>query len=319
MSIRAFGGDAARKSAMVEAVRPRWESNALLPATILKWDADSEIHSLGGALAETDDRATFEEKTGIPLECAMLCEALMALAVDISADPTSAQGFSMRGPSGILSFGMEWLDAVRPGADLSEVVPQFAAYILGIISSDVFALAGEIEPPVKAVAAQIHALWLRELAGETIASSEWSIVRRKAMAATTSNRSLFGHTIATFVESVAWPVRSLAPEFVALFQTVLVTWMTYLQRPFFSEEEQRDQDHAMIGWQRIDQVSREGGSDEDMQAALDALPESKRVMESTFAPDVKARRAEVQEQARIATDPMLREQMNIVLKLIADA
>ena len=72
--MQAFNGDAALKAQMIESVRPRWESGALIPCAILKWSPEQHAYSLSAGLIESSDADEFERRTGIPVEFATFCE-----------------------------------------------------------------------------------------------------------------------------------------------------------------------------------------------------------------------------------------------------
>jgi hypothetical protein len=318
--MQAFQGDVALKARMTESVRARWAANELLPASILKWQPDQKIVSLCAAMVESQDGDVFQQRTGIPLELAMLCEALIAVGVDLRPDETQPGGFVMRGAPSILSFGMEWLDAIPPGADLSVVVPRFMAQVVEMVLKPDFAVAEHIVPDVRDAASRVLELWKLELLGRAVEAKDWRSVRMAAVMASEACNTPWCFPIAAFVEALAWPVHTVAAEFVSLFQTFLVNWMNYLERPFLSEEDRANQLHALIGWQAIARAERDAAQDEAaMQALLDTMPDSKRALMAVGDPIVRERVREAKARAREATVPVLRGQMDCVLKLIAAA
>jgi hypothetical protein len=320
MTMQAFQGDPELKAHLVDPLRPQWAANELIPASILNWDTENKAYSLCAAMIKGNDKDEFERQTGIPLEMAMLCEALIASNIEVAGDPTNPKGFRMDGSKEIMSFGMEWLDAVRPGADLSGVVPRFMAQWLTTLLAADFVLADHIEPDVRAAATCILGLWNRELAGEAIASKEWNPVRKTAVEAFDKLEDPWCMSIANVVETLAWPLRSVAPEFVINFQRLAVSWLGYLQRPFLSDEDRETEELELAGWLRIAKASRNSELDEAATTALmDEVPEQKKALFAKMDPVYQERTRAAKRRARVATDPVVRRQMDLMLTLIKAA
>ena len=320
MTISAFHGDPALKARLVDPVRPRWAARELLPAAILKWVPDERMYSLCGALAESQEQQVFEQRTGIPLALAMLSEALISASIEITPDPSSPAGFAMHGDDAILAFGMEWLDAVRPGADLSDVVPRYAAQALETVLGADFPLAEQIEPAVAAAGARVLGLWRRELAGDDVGAVEWRAARVAAVEASERCGKPWCYPVAAFIESISWPVRSIAGEFVALFQSLLQSWLTYVRLPFFGERDREDQTLFWIGLRRMTLAEAEGGLDEEAMATFfDDTPDVKRAMYALGDADTRARLRAARVGATVATTPVVRQQMDVLLQLIGNA
>ena len=320
MTMQAFQGDAALKSQLIEPIRARWAARELLPASILKWMPDQKLYSLCGALVESQDADVFRERSGIPLELAMLCEALVQFGVEVSGDPEQPAGFSMAGSDDILSFGTQWLDAIAPGADLSDIVPQFAVHIMQTILSPDFAMAGQIEVNVRAAGDQILALWQRELAGETADSKQWRAIRRATMEAAEACTTPWCYPVAAFFEAMSWPVRGLGGEFVSSFQYFMQNWLNHVRGPFLEEQDRADQIHALVGGRCLEVAGREGDLDEAAtMALLDTMPDAKRALMAIGDPVARARLRAGRNRAAVATDPLIRREMDLMLGLIAGA
>lgn len=320
MPIGAFKGDEALKSKIVEPLRPLWAARELIPAAMLKWQPEQKICSLSAAMVQSQDRDAFVQGTGIPLELAMLCESLITSGITLTPTPSRPPGFSIEGPEEILAFGMEWIDAVRPGADLSGVVPRYMIDFLSTILADDFALAEHIEPGVRAAATEILRLWTREWDGEKAEPSTWRAVRSAAMQASETNTCPWGVPITELIEAIAWPVRGLAAEFVILSASAMAGWLEYLEAPYFTEEDRADQLVILNGRQAMARARRNPGFDEKAAEALfDSMPEFKRVLQSRLQPEVSERRSEAKLRARSVTVPVVRQRMNKILKLIKGA
>ncbi len=313
-SYSAFLGEPERKAQMLEPVRARWNARELVPDTSLNWQWDDRRDSLGGALAQTRDRAEFEAKTGIPVNLAMLCEALLAAA----ATPPDTADAPVGGTPSVLASGMEWLDAIRPGADLAMVVPRFARDCLAMMLAPDFALAPHITPAFRDVGTAILALWDRELAGETVDRREWRSVRQAALDANARETPVFGYPVATLIEAVAWPVQSVAGEFVGQFAYFLVSWLMYLDRAHMTDAEWRDREHMLIGWRAMMTAPRDDSGAMTIDP-LDDLPESQRVLSPEHMMATMERTAAVRAAAQESKDAILRDLMDRLLTLIRAA
>lgn len=319
MTLQAFHGDSALKKTLIDAVRARWNERQLLPATILKFDEENQLYSLGGALAGSQEIDAFVEKTGIPHELAMLCEALVSSGVEVVGQPGTPPTFDMEGPEDVFAFGLQWLEAIRPGANLQDVVPRFMVEFLEHSLSPEFSLAKHIEPASRDIAIRIIDGWKRELAGTPIDSKDWRAIRKAAVASIDSLKDPWGYPYGAFLEGLGWPVRGLGGEFVAMFRGLAMTWMAALQQPYIDSEDQEIQVLMLKGWQLVAKAGREHGDDEEaVQRVLEGT-EEKRAMMTVVDPVVRARLRAGKARAVSATAPALRSQMDAMLALIKAA
>lgn len=320
MTLQAFHGDAALKATLIDSVRDRWAARKLLPATILKFDTENQLYSLGGALADTQDIGEFVEKTGVPHELAMLCEALVGAGVEVAGQPGTPPTFTLEGADDTLAFGLQWLEAIKPGADLTKVVPSFIVQFLAYSLSPEFSLAPHIEPASRAVAERILAAWRLEQAGTPIDGKEWRAIRRQAQAAAAEISDPWGEPYRAFIEGLGWPVSGLGSEFVAMFRALATTWMAAIQQPFLDEEDQKIQVLMMVGWKRYAKALGDHPDDEEAaQGVLDAHPEEKAAMMTMGDPVIRARLRVGKARAVGAIAPVLRTQMEELLRLIRAA
>lgn len=320
MQYQAFQGSQSRKSRMVEPLRAKWAAGQILPLSYLKWRTDGGIVSISGALAETQDPQLFVERTGLPVELGALCEGLIYAGLEFREDESAPLGFTTHGGDTILSFGLEWLDAIAVGQDLGDVVPRFMRSFLTSVLAPDFAMAAHIEAPVRASAERILDLWSRELSGEAIPSKAWRAVRTDALRASEASSDPWGYPLAELVESLAWPVRGLTMEFVPIFQLFAKSWIEYLASPYLSSEDRDDQVSSLIAGRDFSRAQRSPQlSQESAEALLDGLPEAKRAMLASIQPAVKARMDEAKRQARAESDQLLRAHMESVLELIRGA
>lgn len=318
MSLEAFRCSADMKAQLVEPVRAQWNARALAPDTALNWKREDQPDSLGGALARTCDRAEFEERTGIPSELAQLCELLIAVGTQKVEVPDRPAGFALEGSESVLAFGMQWLDAVQPGADLRTVVPKFARHCLGMVLHPEFPLAAYITEQFREVGEQIAVLWDRELAGDVIGRKQWREVQNAALEADANTTPAWGFRVATFLEAMVWPVGSISGEFVGHFEPLLFNWLFFLEMDDLTEEERRDREHFLIGWRAMAIAPRDNAGIIDVDP-LEALPESQRVMSPEHIMATMERSKAVRELARDRKDAVILGLMNTLLTLIRTA
>ncbi|MDO7834634.1 hypothetical protein Q4610_06205 [Sphingobium sp. HBC34] len=317
MSLRAFLGDPALKAATLKRVRDRWEARQITPLIYLKWSADSDFASLAGVIAETRDPRTFVERTGIPVELALLCETLINAGISFVDDKDAPFGFVMRGDDAIWSFGIEWLDAVAVDDDVSDVVPRFLPAFLARILSDDFPLSAHIAPGVRAAAQEIVRLWTRELRGEAIARQEWRSARASALRASETSSDPEGYLVAELVESLPWPLAGIATEFPVICQKFLHAYLHSLAAPLLPTQDQADRIDGLAGARTLSHARGEArfadASDADI---LDHFPQIKRATLAARQPEAMARMDDAIHRARPRITPFLREQMDRLLTLM---
>jgi len=314
---RAFLGDPALKAATLKRVRERWEARQIMPLIYLKWSADNGFASLAGTIAETRDHKTFVARTGIAVELALLCETLINAGISFLDDKDAPFGFVMLGDDAIWSFGIEWLDAIAVNEDLSDVVARFLPTFLARILSDDFPLSAHIEPGIRAAAREIMSLWTRELRGEVVPRQEWRTVRASVLRATEASGEPEGYPVAELVESLPWPLASIAMEFPAICQKFLHSYLQVLAARFLPEQDQIDWIKCFVGARELSRARGDArfaeASDEDI---LDHFPQVKRAMLATRQPKAESRMDAAKQRARPLMTPFLREQMDGILTLL---
>ena len=303
---------------MLEPVRAQWSARALVPDANFHRESDGQANSISGALAGTQDRGEFEQRTGIPADLAHLCEQLLAAGVRKSEAPDTVAGFSLDAADAVFAFGTAWLDAIRPGADLSIIVPQFARHCLDRLLKPDFDLAAHISPDLRAVGLQILSFWDREFAGESTTRGDWRGIQRATMLATAKDTDAWGYRIATFIEAIAWPVRSVSREFVGLFEPFLFNWLMYLETAFMTDEERMDREHLLLGWKAMATAPRDEVGNIGFDP-LESLPESSRVISTDHIMRTMDRMMAVREAARTRKDEVIHDLMGTVLTLIRSA
>jgi hypothetical protein len=315
-SCAAFHGDPARKAAMVDGVRVKWAQREVFPVPYLKWRRDGGLVSLSGALAETQVPEAFVERTGLPLELAILCEGLVNAGAEFSEDQNAHLGIGVRGGESILAFAIEWLDAIPVGADLGGVVPRFMHGFLASVLAPGFAMAAHLSPAVSACAQRILELWEREIGGTPVAPKEWRSVRADALRAADDHGDPWGFALSELVESLAWPVHGLAPEFVPIFQVFMKDFRQFLVTPYLSSEDRDLVKQSLVGFRELNRAHR----DPDLsQLSPETLMERQPAVVALMTPEMQARLAAARQQAQPAPDHALRQHMDRLLHLIRAA
>jgi hypothetical protein len=318
MTFQAFGGNPATKIEMIEPVLAQWNARALVPDANFQWESAEHPNSISGALAKTRDRSEFEQRTGIPADLALLCELLLATGVRKSETQDKSTGFSLEADDAVFAFGTEWLDAIRPGANLSMVVPQFARHCLDRLLKPDFDLATHVSSDIRDAGCEILSLWDRELAGENTTRRDWRGIQRAAMLAAANDTDPWGYRVGAFIEAIAWPVRSVAREFVGLFDPFLFNWLMYLETPFMTDEEKMDRAHMLLGWKAMATAPRDEAGHIDFDP-LESLPESVRVISSEYIMRTMDRTIAVRESAQADKNAVIRDLMVTLLGLIRSA
>ena len=318
--MQAFHGHAALKSELLKPLRVRWRDGELFASSMLKWMPEHHLYSVSAALIGSDDVSAFEQRTGIPIALANLCEGLASIGVIMVPDQGTRSGQKFVSDERVADFAIEWLDAIQPGSDLSSVEPHFMVQHLGSVLAPSFEFAEFIEPQVRSVAEGILDLWRRETAGEVVSSQEWRAVRVAAVAASEVASDGWGKSVADFCEAVAWPVASINAEFIQHFMVLTQQVLDFLRMPFLSEEDQTNRKMVAEGWSRIAAAEKEQALDERaMHALLDSMPDIKRAMFAGQDPIVRDRVKAANIAAFEATTPMLQQQMRRLLNLLRAA
>jgi len=317
MPLRAFLGDPALRAETLKRVREKWEARQITPFIFLKWSTKNPIASLAGTIAETQDPEQFVARTGITLELALLCETLINAGITFVDDTEAPLGFVMRGDDAIWAFGTEWLDAIEVDDDVSDVVTRFMPAFLSQILSDDFPLSPQTASGVRAVAHEIIDLWTRELGGEIVSRQEWRAVRANALRASETSGDPEGYPVAELVESLPWPLTSIAVEFPVICQKFLNSYLQVLAVRFLPEQDQIDWIKCLVGARELSRARGDArfadASDEDI---LNHLPRVKRAMLATQQPEAVSRMDAAKQRARPLMVPFLREQMDTILTLL---
>lgn len=316
----AFLGDPARKAALVEQIRTRWQAGQVFPLPYLKWRTDGGMVSLAGALAQTQVPEEFIERTGLPVELATLCESLVYSGAEFREDEGAPWGMAIRGAEPVLAFAMEWLEAVPVGADLGLVVPRFMhAFLAGILAPE-FAMAAHLRPALRASAERILGQWERELNDQPVTAKEWRSVRAEALRASEDQSDPWGFVLAEGIESLAWPVKGLAAEFVPIFQVFMKELRQFLVTPFLSSEDREIVTRSLVGLRALSRAQRDPQlSQLPTELLLKHDPPSQRAVQALMNAQTQARLDVARRQAQALLDRSMREQMDRLCRLIQAA
>lgn len=318
--MQAFNGNQATKDEMVGRVRAQWLAGKLIAGGGLLWDEENALHSLNGALAETADADEFEARTGISLDVALLCESTLALNSVAIKDRSRKVGYSVVHDPALDGVATEWLEAIRPGADLQSVIPKFMVHFLGFVLSDGFAQRDFVPAEVRDVAGKILANWKLELAGQVVDAKSWRQLRGEAVKATEHIGEAWAYPISHFVETMAWPLPSMTREFRQPFMFITGNLLSFLQVPYQVEEDRKLSELALLGHLKMREQDRSGRTaPEDRQALLDANPDIKEAMTWYSDEDRNARVKSGQRKAFAATTPVVRQFMEKLVQFIKEA
>ncbi len=316
----AFQGDPARKTEMVDRVRTLWEKGQVFPLSYLKWRTDGGMVSLSGALSETQVPEQFIERTGLPVELATLCEGMVFAGAEFSEDKSARLGLALRGAKQILAFAIEWLDAIPVGADLRDVVPRFMHGFLSDVLAPDFAMTAHVSPDLHACGERILGLWERELSDVQVAPKEWRTLRADALRASDDHSDPWGYALSELVESLAWPARGLAAEFVPIFQIFVKELRQFLAAPHLSIEDQAVLTQSLVGLRELNRAQRDPQlSGLPTETLLERDPQSKQAVLAFMKPEMQARINAAKLHAQSRSDSLLRQQMDRLRQLIEAA
>lgn len=317
----AFQGDLQRKAELVDRVRASWTQGRAFPLAYLKWRTDGGLVSLAGTLGQTQDPAQFIERTGLPVELAMLCDGLLYTGVEFTEDKSAPSGLAIRGSEDIMAFAMDWLNAIPVGADLGGVVPRFMHDFLASVMAPDFVMAAHVSTAARLCAGHILGFWAREMNGEQVLPKAWRSLRADAMqAAEAHSTDPWSYGLSELVESLAWPARGLAPEFVPIFQMFTKELRQFLVAPFLSTEDRELLTQSLIGLRQMVRAQRDPQLSQLPPATLlDRDPQTKQQVVGFMKADVQARFNATKPQAQSQADHLLRLQMDSLLRLIKAA
>jgi hypothetical protein len=202
----AFGGLEARKREAMDRVAGLWQRGLLAPGNRLHWqDGGGKGSSLSGALICSKDVAAFEGLAGFGLANGQLAETLLALGAQRRPEGMALSPM-------LAGFYLEWLQALRPGADLARLVPEFMHSLLLDLLAEGDALGQRMGTEQRALTARLAALWAASLQGEALAAAEWRSLRKAAVDMADTLADPWAAALAEVVAALAWAPLAVADE-----------------------------------------------------------------------------------------------------------
>jgi thioredoxin 1 len=199
--LRAFGGAAATKSLLINALRTYFEAAAqrFEPGTV-EWTLTPPSGTLTGMMAMTDGAKAYEEVTGIPAALGLTHEALFCSAQRMHHD--SDGNARIETPDWLRPHLTGWLDSIEPGRSLERALTLFQQRCAdGLLGGQV--PGGELGETARAIVARWRALLCSLLNNEPQDATTWAALRQACAQAVGARP--FDQAVLTLVETVAWP------------------------------------------------------------------------------------------------------------------
>ena len=215
----AWGGRPDLKRSAVATVSAAVSGNVrAVPSATLYLDSEDGRPSFGNAYCvafDTEDTAELEARSGLPVATLRLIGGALFPCVERGHKRTAERPYVTPVAKHCL---VDALEAIRPGADLAALPGHYVVALLRELhepkASPDDASAATLEAARQRVA-QLHA---DELDGRAPDAGAWSAVRREAVAATDAAATPVGRKVAQFVETVAWPIGTMAEELPGLVE-----------------------------------------------------------------------------------------------------
>jgi len=185
MTLNAYQSMPTVRDAAIERLRRHAADKQLAPGP-LAWNGSKG--SLVGCILEDEDLARWETELGLPQWLAVTADGIAAQQASVDA---------------ALAFGVDLLNAIRPGADVSPAASAVILDALGDAGGFVAALSA-LPAGLQQALSEVEALHCRALAGERPAAAEWRAARRTATALTDAQPSELLKSLSACVETAAW-------------------------------------------------------------------------------------------------------------------
>lgn len=185
MTLNAYQSLPATRETALERLRHHAAAEQLTPGP-LAWNGTKG--SLVGCILESEDLTQWEVKLGLPQWLATTADGIAAQLESVDA---------------ALTFGVDLLNAIQPGADVSPAASAVILDALGDANSFVAALA-DVSADLQQAVAQVEGLHRRVLKGELPEPAEWRAARRTATALTDAQPSELLQALSTCAETAAW-------------------------------------------------------------------------------------------------------------------
>ncbi len=231
----AFWGEPRRKQAAINTLSKHLANGRVMPWPKTSFGDPPMMCSVMGATVEADSDADYEAQLCIPATIARLHETLLFHCGEMKP-PAEGQDGEERFELAAFArdYPVQWLEAVRVGADLRAVLPQFVGWLLQDF------LDAERWPLVAAsqgVGRRLLDHFEQVLAGQTVPPAAWAATRRAAVQATDVAPDAINHALCTFMESVAWPPQEAADEWPSAFSALWLALEEALQQAHCTPQE----------------------------------------------------------------------------------
>ena len=183
----AFGGDAARQSALLARLGEHLDAGTIVPSGP-SWTGTGGTPA--GCIAGANDPADFARATGFPPSLMPLLDFLCARAGDEKRGEDAGEAADL---------ARAWLTGVTPGAELTNVPGLILCALLDDAGRDV-----ANAPDVIAARNRIDALHRAAMTRDRPEAAAWRSARAAAVAATDAAREPAGQRFGRLVEAAAW-------------------------------------------------------------------------------------------------------------------
>jgi hypothetical protein len=309
----AFHGDVTIKQAALDRLTRHWRSGRLVPWMKTSFGAPPVVSSLMGATIEGNDDAEYERQLGIPAGVARLHETLLPHCGQMHVPSSQDKAPRFEAADFARDYPLQWLAAVRVGADLHAVLPRFVAWL---VHDMLDANAWPLDTHTRAAGQALAALLDKCLAGERVEAASWAAARQAAVRATDRASDDLALAACRFVESVAWPPDSSAAEWPSALAALWFELVELFRKPHWSAAELAQQADFR---QAFDDARNASGGAMSLADMMQADPKLRAMMEAMSSPAAEQRQAQVAAAAQPTVQALARRQFEALLRLTREA
>jgi hypothetical protein len=312
--LRAFNGDVAAKQAAIDCLTRHWINGRALPAMPLRFSETNGLCSVMGSTIESNDEAAYVRRLGIPAESARLHEILLMHCGRMRppTGPDTLPRFEVAPFA--CDYPLQWLQAIRPGADLAGLAPRFVAWLLHDLQCD--PAAWPLDAVTRALGQELSVLFDAFVAGKPMPVMRWGGVRRAAVKATDAAGDAFTRAAATFFESIAWPPEGSRCELPGHVMGLWFAIREALENKHMSAEERARREALHGVFAQAQAQSQESGL--DMFEVIASKPEWQAMLEAMDSPEGRQRSDQAHMAALPAILPIARRHFEALLTLTAE-
>ncbi len=306
----AFHGDAARKQTALECLTRHWRAGRVMPEMSTSFGDPPVQCSVMGCTIEGNDDETYERELGIPAGVARLHETLLQHCgrVHMPAGPDGALRFEAADFA--RDYPLQWLIAIRVGADLRPVIPQFVAWLLhDFLDSTQWSL----EPQARSVAKLLAALMDGDLSGTPAPEARWVAARLAAVHATDKAKDDLAVATCTFMESVAWSPTTSADEWPTAVASLWFALITVHERRHWTIAERARRDTFARALDEARNAPQ--GPAMSLHDLIESTPRLKAMVTEMGTPAAQERREQVMAAAWPTLWPVAQRHFEALLRL----